>query len=84
MTGVASPKREASLRDEALTDAEHPRAGRLVQIETARIVTRQHPERLDRHAAAGRHSKIGAAIGAVRIVDHRDQQIDEQGIAADA
>ncbi len=61
-------KREAPGVDERPADAEDARVCRLVEIQAARIVAGQHPERFDVQRLAGFEPEGLAAVAAVRIV----------------
>ena len=70
--------------DKVTAHAEDARVARLVQVQTARVVAGKNAKRFDFDRIAIGDSQSLAAIAAVGIRGQRQQQVDEQLIAARA
>ena len=78
-------KREAALRQKCVPRRQNPRIPRLVQVQAARIVSRQQPEGLDRdRLVESREVQRLASLTRVGIVNDGQQRLDEELVAANA
>ncbi len=80
----AASKREPPVAEKALARRGDPRIPRLIQIQAARIVSRQQPQWLERHGLIEvEQIQRFPALARVRITDDGQQRFDEEVIAAD-
>ena len=74
-------EREPPRRQKAVPRRKNPRISRLIQVQTARIVSRQQAKRLDDGRLEVEQVERVAPFASVRIVDHGQQRLDEQRVS---